>query len=232
MKLIKKIIVHVFLKMKNIKKKNTIKSYNVDRSIKLGKYSLIGKNVEISSNVSVGDFTYFNSNQNWSIIESNTVFGKFCSIAPGVIIGVGNHDYKNVTTHPIVYNKYYFDKIKKNIIQLKQNGLVDANAETVIGNDVWIGMNANIKRGIKIGDGAIIGMNSVVTKDVPPYAIVAGVPAKIISYRFKEDEIKLLLDNPWWNLDYEQLMEKYNYLYDINDYIKMIKEGLNDKKDK
>lgn len=216
---IKKIINTQVLKIKNYDKKSKIDSYNVSLNTKIGKFCLIGKNVKISENVEVGDFTYFNSSNNWSIIESNTVIGKFCSIAPGVIIGLGNHNYHNVSTHPFLYNDYYIKKITKKKVNLLQDGLVDKNLKTIIGNDVWIGMNACIKRGIKIGNGAVIGMNAVVTKDVPEFAIVGGVPAKVISYRFTKEEINFINENPWWNWNNEELLNNYKLLYDINKYM-------------
>lgn len=227
---IKKIVKTLLLKLKFRKNKSEIKSYNISSNIEIGRFCLIGKNVQISDNVKIGDFTYFNSNKNWSIIESNITIGKFCSIAPGVIIGLGNHNYHNVTTHPILYNNYYMKKMTKENKELKQTGLIDTDVQTIIGNDVWIGMNACIKRGVKIGDGAIIGMNAVVTKDVPPFAIVGGVPAKVISYRFKEEDIKLIINNPWWDWNYDDLLKNYIYLYDIEKYRDKI-EGVNSGKD-
>ncbi len=215
---IKKYIRLLRLKRKYRTYNTDISSFNIDFSSNIGRNCLIGRNVEIRKNVTVGDFTYFNSDNYWTIIESNTVIGKFCSIAPGVIIGLGNHNYHNVSTHPFLYNDYYLKKITKDDFELLQTGLPDEEEKTVIGNDVWIGMNACIKRGVKIGDGAVIGMNAVVTKDVPPFAIVAGVPAKVISYRFRDEDIKFILDNPWWNFDNTELLEKYKYMYDIEDY--------------
>ena len=89
----------------------------------------------------------------------------------------------------------------------------------IIGNDVWIGSNVIIKGGIKIGDGAIIAMGAVVTKDVPPYAVVGGVPAQVIKYRFKEEEIQALLSIQWWNKSDEWLEKHSNLFRDIKDFI-------------
>lgn len=180
--------------------------------IKVGKNVKIGKNVEIGNNFEIGDYSYINTGKNWSIIESNVKVGKFCSIGPNVTIGLGNHNYKFITTHPILYNSNY-----KFII--KNHNLPDKKEETIIGNDVWIGANSNIKRGIKIGNGVVVAMNSVVTKDIPDYAIVAGVPAKIIKYRFDKKQIEELLKIQWWNNDENIIKKQVNFFYSIDEFI-------------
>jgi len=218
MNIIKKIINFIMIKIKF--KNSNIKSFHISKGVTIGNNCLISKYTQIGDNVKIGDCTYFNSDKNWIIVESNVKIGKYCSIAPGVVIGVGNHNYNNVTTHPILYNPYYLNNMNLDNSKLKQNGLVDKDVYTVIGNDVWIGMNANIKRGITIGDGAVIGAGAVVTHDVPPYAIVGGVPAHIIKYRFDKEQINKLLQNKWWDWSNEQLDQNFNLLYNINDYIK------------
>lgn len=217
---VKKIINYYVIKIRNIKNKTIIKSHNISPTVKFGRFNLVGKRTQIGNNVLIGDFTYFNSDKNWIIIEDNTIIGKYCSFAPGVVIGVGNHDYTKVTTHPILYNSYYLNKISHGNIQLLCDGLKDKNEKTIIGNDVWIGMNANIKRGVTIGDGAVIAMGAIVTKDVPPYAVVAGVPARIIKYRFSEKNIDFLMSHKWWNWDDAKLIKDYKYLYNIDTYKK------------
>lgn len=120
--------------------------------------------------------------------------GSFTSISWGVTIGAAEHDFNNITTHSFLYNSY--DQLNENKIYYDR-----FFQESHIGNDVWIGANATIKRGVTIGDGAVIGANSIVTKSIPPYAIVAGNPGKIIKYRFDKDTIKKLLNIEWWKLD-------------------------------
>lgn len=129
--------------------------------------------------------------------------GNYCAIGDNVKICIGNHPTKDfVSIHPCFYSTYgqgtpsyvkkdnfsghkFTDKTKKFVVE--------------IGNDVWIGNNVSILDGIKIGDGAIIGIGSIVTKDIEPYSIVGGVPARIIKMRFAEDEIKYLKKLEWWN---------------------------------
>jgi len=113
--------------------------------------------------------------------------GNYCSIANNVSIGQGEHDLTKISTNSIFYDNAFTELTK---------------GDCEIGNDVWIGVDSIIKRGIKIGNGAVIGANSVVTKDVPPYTIVVGSPAKIIRYRFDESKIKLIEDSKWWTIPY------------------------------
>ncbi len=124
--------------------------------------------------------------------------GSFCSISYGVTIGPPEHDYHKFTTHPFLYDPTYevFDKG-----EILENHKFDKKME--IGSDVWIGCNTTILRGCTIGDGAIIGANSLVNEDVPPFAIVAGCPARIIKYRFDEPTIQKLLSEKWgeWSVD-------------------------------
>lgn len=150
----------------------------------------------------VGKYTYF-SHSTQIADKKNVIIGKYCSLANGVCIGVGNHPYKVLTTHPFTY--------LDNDIQLYGNmPVAESNrlkrpepAKTIIGNDVWIGHNAVVIGGVTVGDGAVIGAGAVVTKDVPPYAIVGGVPAKIIKYRFPQEIIDQLLEIRWWDLPFE-----------------------------
>lgn len=132
-----------------------------------------------------------------------TKIGKYCSIANDCYIGTSQHPIDRLSSHYFTYceenKEIYGDLItpKENIIPL-QHGL----DPITIGNDVWIGVRVIIKDGVKIGDGAVIGSGAVVTHDVPPYAIVGGVPAKIIRYRFSPEIIEKLLELKWW--DYPQ----------------------------
>ena len=128
--------------------------------------------------------------------------GRFCSLADYVTVGLASHPVEWVSTSPAFYQGR--DSIPKDLASLEY----DASApETRIGNDVWIGQNVLIKPGVTIGNGAVVGMGSVVTKDVPPYAMVAGNPARVIRYRFDEEQIARLEASRWWDLEPERLKQ-------------------------
>lgn len=153
----------------------------------------------------IGDWTYgFPEVVDWED-GTNLVIGKYCSIAAGVVIMLGGeHYYERVSTYP--FNKKFLKNFDEAIKDRKTKGGV------TIGNDVWIGRNALILSGVKIGDGAVIGAAAVVTKDVPPYAIVAGNPAKIIRYRFDEATINAIIKLDWWNWPDEKVRININKL--------------------
>lgn len=225
--MIKHYIKTLFKKKKYKKFHTKINCRFLPNDIVIGKYCIIGKKAHLSDNISIGNFTYLNCNILDIIIESNVSIGNYCSIAPGVLIGLGNHYIETVTTHPILFNKYYANCFNGNKPNQILNGLPDQNQTTIIGSDVWIGARSNIKRGIKIGNGAIIAADSVVTKDVPSYAIVAGCPAKVIRYRFSRDQVEYLIKNSkkcFWNWDEKFLIDNFSTLYNIETYIETIKK--------
>jgi len=149
---------------------------------------------------SLGDYTYIGSHS----MILHTIIGKFCSISWGVSIGGAEHDYRNISTHDFYYNDAYG-------IRPSAPLPYDRFAEkSLIGNDVWIGANATILRGVTIGDGAVVGANSTVTKDVPPYSVVAGSPAKLIKYRFDLPAIEKLLELKWWDLPVDTIRDNYH----------------------
>ena len=132
-------------------------------------------------------------------MQPMSTVGKFCSIGGSVVIGPSEHPLNRLTTHPFTYsgaNALYggLEVPEENIIPFPEE-VIPVN----IGNDVWIGEKATILHGLTIGDGAVVGTNAVVTKNVPPYAIVVGNPAKIIRYRFSEEIIQGLLETRWWD---------------------------------
>lgn len=169
------------------------------------------KSVITHQNIEVGDFTIYNDFVNdprdfeknnvlyhYPINHDRLVIGKFCSIACGAkfIFNCANHTLKSLSTYtfPLFFEEW--DLPKSDVVSAWDN-----KGDIVIGNDVWIGYDAIIMAGVTIGDGAIIGTRAVVTKDVEPYSIVGGVPAKEIRKRFSTDIIARLQELQWWNWD-------------------------------
>lgn len=169
------------------------------------------KSVITHQNIEVGDFTIYNDFVNdlrdfeknnvlyhYPINHDRLIIGKFCSIACGAkfIFNCANHTLKSLSTYtfPLFFEEW--DLPKSDVVSAWDN-----KGDIVIGNDVWIGYDAIIMAGVTIGDGAIIGTRAVVTKDVEPYSIVGGVPAKEIRKRFSTDIIARLQELQWWNWD-------------------------------
>ena len=163
----------------------------------------------------IGDYSYVGDHQR--LIYANV--GKFCSIAGGGAIGMGTHTLNNLSTSPIFTAKH-------NGVGISWTDQQPTNEyrEINIGNDVWIGTRALIMGGVTIGDGAVVGAGAIVTKDVPPYAIVGGVPAKIIRYRFSEEIIDRLLTMKWWNLPEDVLKEHIELFQKDNILLKDIED--------
>lgn len=150
--------------------------------------------------------------------------GSFCSFADGCSI-LQTH-YMGVTTHQFLFSSFRYPDFDKLLPNKKQEEILEkhiTSKKTVIGNDVWVGKNASIMAGVKIGDGAVIGAGAVVAKDVPPYAIVGGVPAKIIKYRFGEEQIDELLKIKWWDWSDETISERFDDFLDIDKFIEKYK---------
>ncbi len=169
-------------------------------------------------NISVGDYTYYDDFETVDNFEKNVkyhfdftgdklIIGKFCMIASDVkfIMNGGNHLTEALSTYPFsIFGNGWEHAMEGKSYPNKGN--------LVIGNDVWIGYNATIMAGVTIGDGAIIGTNSTVIKDVPPYTIVGGNPAKPIKKRFDDATIKTLLDLQWWDWPIEKITENLQSL--------------------
>lgn len=143
--------------------------------------------------------------------ESYLQVGKFCSFADGIIIFLGgNHRVDWVSTYPFMSFLQHFPEASD--IQ----GHPATNGDVIVGNDVWVGSHVSILSGVTIGDGAVVGAHSVVTKDVPAYAIVAGNPARIIRYRFDESTINALLELQWWDWPLEKIKKNIHLLCSSN----------------
>ena len=183
------------------------------------------KNVITNPNIEVGDFTFYNDFVNdprdfeknnvlyhYPINHDKLKIGKFCSIAYGAkfLFNSANHTMRSLSTYPF---PIFYDEWEHG---LWANKAWDNKGDIVIGNDVWIGFEAVILAGVTIGDGAIIGARAVVTKDVPPYTIVGGVPAKPIRKRFSDEDIAALMALKWWDLPPAQILERIKYIQSGN----------------
>lgn len=186
-------------------------------------HSYIIKDHITNKNIEVGDFTYYSGYYHAKHFQDYCVrylseerddvdklkIGKFCSIGSGatfIMAGNQGHRYDWITSYP-----FYYTNLNEN----SKDGYV-RSGDTVVGNDVWIGTEVIIMSGIKINDGAVIGTKAVVTKDVEPYTIVAGNPAKPIKKRFSQDEIQMLLEIKWWNWPIEKIKENIPILCSNN----------------
>lgn len=180
------------------------------------------KDIITNPNIIVGDYTMYNDFvsdpthfemnnvlYHYPINNDKLIIGKFCSIACGAkfLFTSANHTLKSLSTYPfpIFFEEWDLDKIHV-------KSAWDNKGDIVIGNDVWIGYEAVILSGIHIGDGAIIGTRAVVTKDVPPYTVVGGIPAKEIKKRFNEETITKLQQIQWWNWPFNKIQQFLPYI--------------------
>ncbi len=189
------------------------------------------KNFITNPNIQVGDYTYYDGREEADKFEKNNVvfgkfskltIGKFCQIAYGTkfILNDANHHMNGFSTYPF----YVFGEYAEGCPEWgNYEPDFPKKGDTFIGNDVWFGHESKILPGVTIGDGAIIGTAAVVTKDVPPYAIVAGNPAKIIRMRFSKEIIDQLLEIQWWNWDYSKISANIKYIVEAD--IEKLKEA-------
>ncbi len=170
------------------------------------------KNADLPDNVEIGDYSYYDDPRGIEGFKENILYhfdftgdkliiGKFCSLATKTkfIMNGGNHRIDALSTYPFVI----FSEDWKG--RFPEEDDFPMKGDTVIGNDVWTGYNCTIMSGVKIGDGAVIAAEAVVSADVPPYAIVAGNPARIIRMRFSDDVIAALLRIRWWEWDIQKI---------------------------
>jgi acetyltransferase-like isoleucine patch superfamily enzyme len=148
-----------------------------------------------------------------------TIIGNYCSVASNVSIGLPDHPASLICTSPVFYDNsqplpYFF---------VKNKTIADISNVTHIGSDVWIGQGVMIKSGVTIGTGSIVGAGSIVTKDVPPYSIVAGIPARTIRLRFSAKLINELIDSKWWEEDPKTLIKLREYFNDPEIFLEKLK---------
>lgn len=192
---------------------------------KQDKQTIYLKNAVSNPFIQVGDFTIYNDFENdprefehhnvlyqYPINEDRLIIGKFCSIACGAkfLMTSGNHSLRSLSTYPFPIFGEEWEEI------LNPKDAWDNKGDIVIGSDVWIGYQAVILSGVHIGDGAVIGTRAVVAKDVPPYTIVGGVPAKSIRRRFDGKVIEELLELKWWDWPVEKIRRKIPYIQEGN----------------
>jgi virginiamycin A acetyltransferase len=181
------------------------------------------KNTVSNPNIIIGDYTYYDDLEDSENFERNVLYhfpfigdkliiGKFCALATGVkfIMNGANHKMSGFSTYPFQIFGNGWERVTPTADQETSKG------DTVIGNDVWIGYEALIMPGVQIGDGAIIASKSVVTKDVSPYSIIGGNPAKEIKKRFADDVIDTLLKIAWWNWDIEKITRNLEKIVDAD----------------
>lgn len=189
------------------------------------------KNVVKNPRIIIGDYTYYYDEDGadqfekhvthfYDFIGDKLIIGKFCSIAKGIefVMNGANHRMDCVTTYPFyIMGGDWGNAMAPVKEELPQKG------DTVVGNDVWIGQNVTVMPGVHIGDGTIVGANSVVAKDIPPYSIAAGNPCRVIRKRFDDKLIDLLLQFKWWDKEIEEI-EKLMLILSCSDLEKVKEE--------
>ncbi len=224
--------------LKKIVKKILIKSRCLGKNVKYHISSNFGLNTRFEGNNRIGKKSFFNGEMGrCSYMGENSLLdgkvGRYCSIAGEVKLVHGKHPSHLISTSPVFYSS-----------SGKQVGTTyvasDAAAEharadngghpVVIGNDVWIGYRTTILAGVTIGDGAIIGAGALVNKSIPPYAIAVGVPARVIKYRFSEEQISALLEFKWWERSEAWLKENAEAFTDNEKMFELIRRELEAKK--
>ena len=196
------------------------------------------KNVITAPRILVGDYTYYDDDTDPAGFERNNVLfnypefgdrltiGKFCAIASGTkfIMGPANHRINSATTYPFaVFEGAWAERIPPHMDQLPRKG------DIIVGSDVWIGRESVIMPGVKIGEGAVVAAYSVVVKDIPPYWVAGGNPARPLKPRFDEELTGLLMRFRWWDLPPEELLEWLPALCspDLEALRQRLKEALN-----
>lgn len=177
------------------------------------------KNVIKNPNIIVGEYTYYDDingaenfeshvTHHYDFIGDKLIIGKFCAIAKGIefIMNGANHRINSITTYPFNIMGNGWEKSAPYLTDLKLKG------DTIVGNDVWIGQNVTVLPAVHIGDGAIIGANSIVAKDIPPYSVAVGNPCEVKRKRFDEDLIEYLLQIKWWDWNSEKIFKNMEAL--------------------
>lgn len=219
--------------MKNIVRrfKNRFRSFVRKDIILPAKCNIVGSFFEGKNRVGEGSFIVESSIGRGTYVGrdchfSHVAIGRYCSIGKNVSVLVGRHPTKEwVSTHPAFFStekQAGFTYVSERLFDEKVFCNVENKTYVEIGNDVWIGDNVNILGGVCVGDGAILGANALVTKDVNPYSIVAGIPARIIGERFDKEYSEILLNFRWWDKEEEWIKQHAKYFSDIKEFAKAI----------
>ena len=222
-------VIYPFVRMGVESKTNSVMkqgSYLQGKTVLMGK-NFIGKKT-VLKNCEVGYGSYVQENGNLT----NTIIGKYCAIGSDVKSSIGKHPVETIAAvHPAFYSTHGnmgYSYAKENIFEEtsyieRDNSSISASGikpQIIIGNDVWIGNGVQILEGVTIGDGAVIAAGAVVTKDVEPYSIYGGVPAKFIKKRFSDDQIAKLLDLKWWDKGEDWILENIHKFANVDELIK------------
>ena len=209
------VLAMLYWQVMNRLRDHQVESRFVSLGARIGLRSIIRAGVYAERSLELGDFSYISGPG--TFVEAARI-GRFCSIARQTVIGVSGKDMARVTTHDFITAPDY-GRLTNRVT------LPEQKPAPVIGNDVWIGINAVIMRGVTIGDGAVIGANAVVSRDVPPYAVVGGNPARHIRDRFSPEQAAALQRIRWWDWTPQQLQERVPDFFDVQSFIEKYDPG-------
>lgn len=215
---VKNLLLNIFFRVKF--RKQNLKIERNARVLTLNSYfegfNRIGERSLFKGSMGYGSYIGKNS-------YVNATIGKFCCIADRVNTVSGAHPTKDfVSVHPAFYStkkQSGFTFVTENCFQETLRNPIDGQTAVYIGNDVWIGSDVTIIGGVVIGDGAIIASGAVVTRDIEPYSVVGGVPAKEIRKKFSDEVIRFLLDYKWWDKDIDWIKENYKSFQNIEEFV-------------
>lgn len=203
--------IRLYLRKRKIKKKfgkgNRLFTTTIHPSAKLGKDIYLAEDVDVRMDVTIGDHSYCSTG---TVLFNGTTLGRFCSIGYHVQIGCPEHPLEFLSTSPSVYRK---SRAARHVDWPKDDILTPAT----IGNDVWIGSSAVVLQGVRIGNGAVVAAGAVVTKDVPDFAVVGGVPAKLIRKRFQPELESKIAESKWWEREISEIEEFSDTIYQSNE---------------